>query len=56
MFSRQHVKKYKIGKRTKAHKEWITQETLDKIKVRRSRKAKVNMSRTRAEREKAQFE
>jgi len=45
-----------LGKRTKAHKEWITQETLDKIKVRRSRKAKVNMSRTRAEREKAQFE
>lgn len=45
-----------LGKQRKTHKEWITQETLDKIKVRRSKKAKVNVSRTRAEREKAQLE
>ena len=45
-----------LGEKTQVHKEWITQETLDKIEVRRNKKAKVNDSRTRAERESAQIE
>lgn len=38
------------------HKDWISAETLSKIRVRREKKAAVNSSRTTAERSKAQKE
>ncbi|VDP55587.1 unnamed protein product [Schistosoma margrebowiei] len=38
------------------HKEWISIETLDKIKKRKNKKAAINNSRTRAERVQAQAE
>ena len=45
-----------LGERTQIHKEWISQETLNKIEIRRDKKANVNNSRTRAGRERAQAE
>ncbi|VDO96005.1 unnamed protein product [Schistosoma margrebowiei] len=38
------------------HKEWISIETLDKIKERKNKKAAINNSRTRAEKVHAQAE
>ncbi|VDO62081.1 unnamed protein product [Schistosoma margrebowiei] len=38
------------------HKEWISTETLDKIKERKNKKAAINNSRTRAEKVQAQAE
>jgi len=38
------------------HKDWISAETLSKVRVRREKKAAVNSSRTTAERSKAQKE
>ncbi|VDP87643.1 unnamed protein product [Schistosoma mattheei] len=38
------------------HKEWITVDTLDKIRERSNKKAAINTSRMRAEKAKAQAE
>ncbi|VDO65342.1 unnamed protein product [Schistosoma margrebowiei] len=38
------------------HKKWVTADALDKIEERRNRKAAINISRTRAEKAKAQAE
>ncbi|VDP56337.1 unnamed protein product [Schistosoma margrebowiei] len=45
-----------LGHKKHHHKEWITDDTLDKIQERRKKKAAINTSRTRAEKAKAQAE
>ncbi|VDO57054.1 unnamed protein product [Schistosoma margrebowiei] len=45
-----------LGLKKHHHKEWISTETLDKIKERKNKKAAINSSRTRAEKVKAQAE
>ncbi|VDP36275.1 unnamed protein product [Schistosoma margrebowiei] len=45
-----------LGRKKHHHKEWITVDTLDKIQERRNKKAEINISRTRAEKAKAQAE
>ena len=45
-----------LGQKKHHHKEWITVGTLDKIEERRNKKAAINISRTRAEKAKAQAE
>ncbi|VDO76296.1 unnamed protein product [Schistosoma margrebowiei] len=45
-----------LGHKKRHHKEWITDDTLDKIQERRNKKAAINTSRTRAEKDKAQAE
>ncbi|VDP55335.1 unnamed protein product [Schistosoma mattheei] len=45
-----------LGLKKHHHKEWISIETLDKIKERRNKKAAINNSRTRAEKVQAQAE
>lgn len=45
-----------LGSKKYHHKDWISAETLSKIRVRKEKKAAVNSSRTRAERSKAQKE
>ena len=45
-----------LGLKTRKHKEWITAETLRKIKVRKEKKAIKNNSKTRAAKTKAQSE
>ncbi|VDP77920.1 unnamed protein product, partial [Schistosoma mattheei] len=45
-----------LGLKKHHHKEWISIETLDKIKERKSKKTAINNSRTRAERIQAQAE
>ncbi|VDP38197.1 unnamed protein product [Schistosoma margrebowiei] len=45
-----------LGHKKHHHKEWITVDTLDKIQERRSKKAAIDTSRTRAEKDKAQAE
>ncbi|VDO88319.1 unnamed protein product [Schistosoma margrebowiei] len=45
-----------LGLKKHHHKEWISIETLDKIKERKSKKAAINNSRTRAEKFQAQAE
>ncbi|VDP48168.1 unnamed protein product [Schistosoma margrebowiei] len=45
-----------LGLKKYHHKEWITTETLDKIKERKNKKAAINNSRTRAEKVQAQAE
>ena len=42
-----------LGPKKYHHKDWISAETLSKIRVRKEKKAAVNSSRTRAERSKA---
>ncbi|VDO69932.1 unnamed protein product [Schistosoma margrebowiei] len=45
-----------LGLKKYHHKEWISTETLDKIKERKNEKAAINNSRTRAEKVQAQAE
>ncbi|VDO49085.1 unnamed protein product [Schistosoma margrebowiei] len=45
-----------LGLKKHYHKEWISIETLNKIKERKNKKAAVNNSRTRAEKVQAQAE
>lgn len=45
-----------LGPKKHQHKEWISEETMDKIKERKKRKADVNNSRTRSGKGKAQKE
>ncbi|VDP65656.1 unnamed protein product, partial [Schistosoma mattheei] len=45
-----------LGLKKYRHKEWISTETLDKIKERKNKKAAINSSRTRAEEVQAQAE
>ncbi|VDO72178.1 unnamed protein product [Schistosoma curassoni] len=45
-----------LGHKKHHHKEWTTVDTLNKIPERRNKKAKINTSRTRAEKAKAQAE
>ncbi|VDP40305.1 unnamed protein product [Schistosoma margrebowiei] len=45
-----------LGLKKYHHKEWISTETLDKIKDRKNKKAAINNSRTRAEKVQAQAE
>ncbi|VDP42613.1 unnamed protein product [Schistosoma curassoni] len=45
-----------LGLKKHHHKEWISTETLDRIKERRNRKTAINNSRTRAEEVQAQAE
>ena len=45
-----------LGPKTTINKEWITQDSLDKIKVRRELKSKVNNCRTRTDKQAAQEE
>ncbi|VDP11188.1 unnamed protein product [Schistosoma margrebowiei] len=45
-----------LGHKKHHHKGWITVDTLDKIEERRNKKAAINISRTRAEKVKAQAE
>ncbi|VDP24853.1 unnamed protein product [Schistosoma margrebowiei] len=45
-----------LGLKRYHHKEWISTETLDKIKERKNKKAAINNSRTRAEKVRAQAE
>ncbi|VDP07114.1 unnamed protein product [Schistosoma margrebowiei] len=45
-----------LGLKKHHHKEWISIETLDKIKERKNKKAAINNSRTRAEKVQAQTE
>ncbi|VDP69960.1 unnamed protein product, partial [Schistosoma mattheei] len=45
-----------LGLKKHHHKEWISIETLDRIKERKNKKAAVNNSRTRAEKVQAQAE
>ncbi|VDP69479.1 unnamed protein product [Schistosoma mattheei] len=45
-----------LGLKKHHHTEWITIETLDKIKERKNKKAAINNSRTRAEKVQAQAE
>ncbi|VDO53654.1 unnamed protein product [Schistosoma margrebowiei] len=45
-----------LGLKKHHHKEWISTETLDKIKERKNKKAEINNSRTRAEKVQAQAE
>ena len=45
-----------LGPKKYHHKDWISAETLNKIRARKVKKAAVNSSRTRAERSKAQKE
>ena len=45
-----------LGPKKYHHKDWISAETLNKIRARKVKKATVNSSRTRAERSKAQKE
>ncbi|VDP41360.1 unnamed protein product [Schistosoma margrebowiei] len=45
-----------LGLKNHHHKEWISIETLDKIKERKNKKAAINNSRTRAEKVQAQAE
>ncbi|VDP76235.1 unnamed protein product [Schistosoma mattheei] len=45
-----------LGLKKHHHKEWISIETLDKIKERKNKRAAVNNSRTRAEKSRAQAE
>ncbi|VDO81718.1 unnamed protein product [Schistosoma margrebowiei] len=45
-----------LGLKKHHHKEWISIETLDKIKERKNKKAAINNSRTRAEKVQAQVE
>ncbi|CAH8495760.1 unnamed protein product [Schistosoma guineensis] len=45
-----------LGLKKYHHKEWISTETLDKIKDRKNKKAAMNNSRTRAEKVQAQAE
>ncbi|CAH8650385.1 unnamed protein product [Schistosoma mattheei] len=45
-----------LGLKKHHHKEWISIETLDKIKERKNKKAAINNSRTRAEKVQAQAE
>ncbi|CAH8471399.1 unnamed protein product [Schistosoma rodhaini] len=45
-----------LGQKKHHHKEWITVGTLDKIEARRNKKVAINISRTRAEKAKAQAE
>lgn len=43
-----------MGRKKHQHKEWISTDTLQKIEVRKRRKAVLNMARTRATKAKAQ--
>ncbi|VDP84624.1 unnamed protein product [Schistosoma mattheei] len=45
-----------LGLKKHHHKEWISIETLDRIKERKNKKTAINNSRTRAENVKAQVE
>ncbi|VDP81377.1 unnamed protein product [Schistosoma mattheei] len=45
-----------LGLKKYHHNEWISTETLDKIKERKNKKAAINNSRTRAEKVQAQAE
>ncbi|VDP31923.1 unnamed protein product [Schistosoma margrebowiei] len=45
-----------LGRKKHHHKEWISRETLDKIKKRKEKKTPNNDSRTRTEKVKAQAE
>ncbi|VDP52726.1 unnamed protein product, partial [Schistosoma mattheei] len=45
-----------LGLKKHHHKEWISIETLDKIKEKKSKKAAINNSRTRTEKVRAQAE
>ena len=45
-----------MGEKERKHKEWISQDSLDKIAVRRIKKEAVNSARTRTEKETAQQE
>ncbi|VDP88064.1 unnamed protein product [Schistosoma mattheei] len=45
-----------MGLKKHHHKEWISIETLDKIKERKNKKTAINNSRTRAEKFQAQAE
>ncbi|KAH9596830.1 Craniofacial development protein 2 [Schistosoma haematobium] len=45
-----------LGLKKYHHKEWISTETLDKIKERKNQKTAINIGRTRAEKVKAQVE
>ncbi|VDP23003.1 unnamed protein product [Schistosoma margrebowiei] len=45
-----------LGLKKYHHKEWISTETLDKIKERKNKKAAINNNRTRAEKVQAQAE
>lgn len=45
-----------LGRKSFKHKEWIKQESLKMIDIRRQKKAMVNTSRTRSEKEKAREE
>ncbi|VDP49624.1 unnamed protein product [Schistosoma curassoni] len=45
-----------LGLKKHHHKEWISIETLDKIKERKNKKIEINSSRTRAEKVQAQAE
>ncbi|VDP89143.1 unnamed protein product [Schistosoma mattheei] len=45
-----------LGLNKHHHKEWISIETLDKIKERKNKKTAINNSRTRAEKVQAQAE
>ena len=45
-----------LGNRKQVHKEWITAETLKTIEERKAKKAKMNNSRTRAQKAKSQKE
>ncbi|VDP46587.1 unnamed protein product [Schistosoma margrebowiei] len=45
-----------LGHKNHHHKEWITVDTLDKIRERRNENAAIKISRTRAEKAKAQAE
>ncbi|VDP50113.1 unnamed protein product [Schistosoma curassoni] len=45
-----------LGLKKHHHKEWISIETLDKIKERKNKKAAINNSQTRAEKVQAQAE
>ncbi|VDO61652.1 unnamed protein product [Schistosoma margrebowiei] len=45
-----------LGLKKRHHKEWISIETLDKIKERKNKKAAINNSRTRTEKVQAQAE
>ncbi|VDP39823.1 unnamed protein product [Schistosoma mattheei] len=48
--------KYVLGLKKHHHKEWISIETLDRIKERKNKKTASNNSRTRAEKVQAQAE
>ena len=45
-----------LGEKERKHKEWISQESLEKIAVRRTKKEAVNRARTRTEKETAHQE